>query len=179
MKKFSLLFIVVSLLLFSTTQAQLIKVGLGGGYTSITSDSFFDDGYQYGGKIVVAIPVLPLNASLNLYNNPLSKEVDGSEWESSFFSAGLGGEFTILPGPIKPYAGLELLYSSASARTSGSESWGETTTDFGLGLGVGAYFTLLPLIDLDLSAHYNMNSLFGSYTFNTTHVRLNILFNLF
>jgi len=171
----SVLFIIIT----SNLHAQLLRAGVGGGYTTITSDAFFDNGYQYGGKVVVGIPVLPLNAALNLYNNPLSTEVEGITIESSFFSAGLGGEFVILPGPLKPYVGLELLYVSTQESTWAGGSGGDPQTYFGLGLGAGAYFTLIPLIDLDLSAHYNMNSLIsGDDDFTTAEIRLNILFNI-
>ena len=180
MKK-SILLISAVLFIFITSNlhAQLLRAGVGGGYTTITSDAFFDNGYQYGAKVVLGIPVLPLNATLNLYNNPLSIEFEGITNESSFFSAGLGGEFVILPGPLKPYVGLELLYVSTEARKWNGGSWGDPQTYFGLGFGAGAYFTLIPLIDLDLSAHYNMNSLIsGDGDFNTAEVRLNVLFKI-
>lgn len=181
MKKVTIILTFVSLLLLATTSsAQLIKVGLGGGYTSVTTNNIFEDGYQYGGKIVVAIPLLPLTVAANLYNNPFSTEIGDVSYESSFFSGGLGAEFTILPGPIKPYVGAELLYTASGENKIDGNNIGESENKFGLGLGAGAYFTLLPLIDLDLSAHYNMNSLLSSGdNFNTLHVRLNVLFNLF
>lgn len=180
MKKTIILFSSIIFMVFSiSTKAQLLKVGIGGGYSTITSESNFDDSYQYGGKLVLNLPVLPLKIAANLYNNPFSTDMDGIKYESSFFSAALGAEFVILPGPVKPYGGAELLYTSLGAVEVNGNSIGDSETKFGIGLGAGSYFTLLPLIDLDLSAHYNMNTLLSSGdNFNTFHVRLNILFNI-
>ncbi|MEN8193008.1 MAG: outer membrane beta-barrel protein [Bacteroidota bacterium] len=182
MKKYLVFVSLTLIILFTTTtQAQLIRIGLGGGYSSITSStSIFDNGFHYGGKAVVGIPVLPINISANIYNNSLSKEVAGISHESSFLSVGLGGEFTLLPGPIKPYAAAELLYTSVGETKIADISYGGSESKFGLGLGAGAYFTLLPVIDLDLSAHYNMNTLLSSGDgLNSVHVRLNVLFSIF
>ena len=49
----SVMFIIIT----SNLHAQLLRAGVGGGYTTIISDAFFDNGYQYGGKVVVGIPV--------------------------------------------------------------------------------------------------------------------------
>ncbi len=173
--------LIIFLSLTISSHAQMLKVGLGGGYTSVTtSESIFDDGFQYGGKLVLNVPLLPLTVAANLYNNPFSTEIGDASYESSFFSGGLGAEFTILPGPIKPYVGAEFLYTAIGESKINGLSVGESESKYGLGLGAGAYFTLLPLIDLDLSAHYNMNTLLSSGdNFNTVHVRLNVLFNLF
>lgn len=182
MKK-SILLLSTLILFFITTnaEAQLLKLGIGGGYTTVTgTTSIFDSGFHYGGKAVVGIPLLPLSITANVYNNPLSKEFEGITHESSFLSAGLGAEFTLLPGPIKPYAAAELLYTSFGDSKIGGVTYdSESESKFGLGLGVGAYFTLLPIIDLDLSAHYNMNTLLSSGdALNSVHVRLNILFGI-
>jgi hypothetical protein len=54
---------------------------------------------------------------------------------------------------------------------------GESST--GIGVGAGIYFKLLPIIDLDLSAHYNMNTLLSDGdALNSTHIRLNVLFSI-
>ncbi len=168
-------------LFFITTnaEAQLIKFGIGGGYTALTSSETFDNGYHYGGKIVVGVPVLPFSIAANIYNNPLSQELGGFTYESSFLSVGLGAEFNLLPGPIKPYLAAELLYTSIGETKVADIKVSDSESKTGLGLGAGAYFTLLPIIDLDLSAHYNMNSLLSSGdAMNSLHIRLNVLIGI-
>jgi len=180
MKKSILLFSTLFLIIITTnTEAQLIKFGLGGGYTAVTTSETFDNGYQYGGKIVVGVPVLPFSIVTNIYNNPLSQELAGITYESSFLSAGLGAEFNLLPGPIKPYLAAELLYTSIAETKVAGVKVSDSESKTGLGLGAGAYFTLLPMIDLDLSAHYNMNSLLSSGdALNSVHIRLNVLIGI-
>lgn len=176
-KSILLISAVLFVLITSSSQAQLIKLGIGGGYTALTDSETFDNGYHYGGKVVVGVPVLPFSIAANIYNNPLSQELSGITYESSFLSVGLGAEFNLLPGPIKPYLAAELLYTSIGETKVEDISIGDSDSKTGLGLGAGAYFTLLPIIDLDLSAHYNMNSLFNSGDgMNSVHIRLNVLF---
>ncbi|NOX65241.1 MAG: porin family protein [Chlorobi bacterium] len=181
MKSFMLYVITFSFFLFVfAAQAQTIKVGLGGGYTTITSStSTFDSGFHYGGKVVVGLPMIPLYFTANLYSNPLSKEVAGITHESSFFSTGLGAELTLLPGPLKPYLAAEFLITSIGESKIGDVTYSESLSKSGLGLGAGVYFTLLPIIDLDLSAHYNMNTLLSSGDdLNSLHIRLNVLISI-
>lgn len=178
-KSILLISAVLFIIITSSSQAQLIKLGIGGGYTALTDSETFDNGYHYGGKIVVGVPVLPFSIAANIYDNPLSQELAGVTYESSFLSVGLGAEFNLLPGPIKPYLTAELLYTAIGETKVADMTIGDSDSKTGLGLGAGAYFTLLPIIDLDLSAHYNMNSLFNSGDgINSVHVRLNILFGI-
>lgn len=182
-----LLFIALSI----STMGQSLKVGIGGGYTALTgSNDFtaedmmnFKSGIHYGGKLLVGVPLLPIQFVANIYNNPLSSEITiASEKvtaEMSFLSAGVGAEFTLIPGPIQPYLAGEFLYTSFSETTVNNITIADSESKTGLGLGAGLYFKLLPIFDIDVSVHYNMNTLLSSGEgLNSTHVRLNLLYSI-
>ncbi len=187
-QKFILTMIVISFLAVSLV-GQSIKVGIGGGYTALGGDNDFtaenvlnlSSGMHYGGKVVVGLPILPIQFTANIFQNSLSSEVSSLEIETSFLSVGLGAEMTLLPGPLQPYLAVELLYTSFGDVIFENVNIEQLKLDSktGLGLGAGVYFKLLPIIDLDLSAHYNMNTLLSSGdAFNSTHIRLNILYSI-
>jgi opacity protein-like surface antigen len=185
-------FIFVLFILLSTTiVGQSLKIGIGGGYSALTgSNDFtaedmlnFNSGFHYGGKLLVGIPLLPIQFAANIYNNPLSSDVtvfdQEIETEMSFLSVGIGAEFTLIPGPVQPYLAGELLYTSFSAPKLNDITIGSSESKTGFGVGAGLYFKLIPLVDLDVSAHYNMNTLLSSgEELNTMHVRLNILYSI-
>jgi len=165
---------------------QSIKVGIGGGYTTLSGDNSFTaenilnlkSGMHYGGKVIVGLPVLPIQFTGNIYQNSLSNDAAGIKTETSFLSVGLGAEMNLLPGPLQPYLAAELLFTSFGDVTYNDITVAAEESETGLGLGAGVYFKLLPVVDLDLSAHYNMNTLFGSSdALNSTHIRLNILYS--
>ncbi len=55
----------------------------------------------------------------------------------------------------------------------------EAESKMGVGVGAGFYFKLLPMIDLDFSAHYNMNTILSEgEDLDSSHFRLNILFTI-
>ena len=90
---------------------------------------------------------------------------------------------SFLPGPVNPYIAAEVLFTSFGETTytiAGVEQVPVPGTDeTGLGLGAGLYFKLLPVVDLDLSLRYNMNTLFGDGdAMNSTNIRLNILYSI-
>ena len=195
-QKLILTMITISFLTIAT-MGQSIKVGVGGGYTALTGDNSLtpenlenlNSGFHYGGKLVVGIPLFPIQFTGNIYQNDLSNEYTDAtsnltvKSETSFRSIGLGAEMTLLPGPVQPYLAAEVLFTSFGETTVTVEGFDPITGDgadseTGLGLGAGVYFKLLPVVDLDLSAHYNMNTLLGSSdALNSTHIRLNILYS--
>jgi len=189
--KRNILFIV--LLISSLSFAQSIKFGIGGGYTALTGDNGFtaenglnlNTGIHYGGKLLISFPILPIQFAANIYNNPLSNEYTDPflkqtiNVETSFLSVGIGAEFTLIPGPIQPYLAGELLYTSIGETKINDFTVSESESKTGVGLGAGLYFKLLPVINLDLSAHYNMNTLLSDGdALNSTHIRLNVLFSI-
>jgi opacity protein-like surface antigen len=186
------LFIILFITLFAlSTVGQSIKIGIGGGYTALTGDNNLtvenvvnlNSGMHYGGKLIVGIPLLPIKFAANIFQNSLSNDasVAGEDLssETNFLSLGIGAEFTLIPGPIQPYLAGELLFTSFGDVTIDDIKKVETESKTGLGLGAGLYFKLLPVIDLDLSAHYNMNTLLSSGdALNSTHIRLNVLYSI-
>jgi len=203
MKKKFLLTVLFTALLAGSSFGQLFSFGVGGGLTALTGDNSYtaenamnlNSGIHYGGKLLVSVPLLPIQFTANIYNNPLSNEYTDEtlnatiKSETSFLSAGIGAEMTLFPGPIKPYLAGELLYTSfgETTQTTTYEATNQEYTNvvpaiengLGVGLGAGLYFKLLPIIDLDLSAHYNMNTLLSDgETMNSTHIRLNVLISI-
>jgi hypothetical protein len=191
-QRITLALIIISFFTISSF-GQSIKLGVGGGFTALTGDNSYtaenilnlNTGYHYGGKLIVGLPVLPIQFTANIFQNSLSSEVADPitnttvTSETSFTSIGIGAEFTILPGPVQPYlAGEFLITSMGDAKINDiTLSNGESST--GIGVGAGIYFKLLPIIDLDLSAHYNMNTLLSDGdALNSTHIRLNVLFSI-
>jgi opacity protein-like surface antigen len=191
-QKLKLILIVFSFFAISTF-SQSLKIGIGGGYTALSGDNNFtaenvlnlNSGYHYGGKIIASIPLIPIQFAVNIYQNSLSSEVTEPiagttvTSETSFSSFGLGAEFTLLPGPVQPYLAADLLFTSLgdSKLNDITISSGESKT--GLGFGAGVYFKLIPIIDLDLSVRYNMNTLLSDGdALNSTHIRLNVLYSI-
>jgi len=181
---------------------QSIKIGVGGGYTALGGDNNFtaedvlnlNSGMHYGGKLIVGVPLLPIQFTANIFQNSFSGEAlyapndvlpnNNSiasivESKTSFLSIGLGAEMTLLPGPIQPYLAGELLFTSFGDATLDDFTVDAEESKMGIGFGAGVYFKLLPIIDLDLSAHYNMNTLLSAGdAMNSTHIRLNVLFTI-
>ncbi len=179
---FALSFLAVSLV------GQTIKIGVGGGYTALSGDNSFtaedilnlSSGAHYGAKLVVGVPLLPKFVG-NIYQNTLSSDVTSDQekytTETSFLSIGLGAEMNLLPGPLQPYLAAELLFTTFGDPKINDVVYEKSESKTGIGLGAGVYFKLLPIIDLDLSAHYNMNTLLSDGdALNSTHIRLNVMF---
>ncbi len=189
-QKLILTLMVISILTISLF-GQSIKIGVGGGYTALGGDNNFtaedilnlNSGMHYGGKLIVGIPILPIQFTANLFQNSLSSDVTildkKNTTETSFLSIGLGAEFTLIPGPIQPYLATEVLFTSFGDATINDIKISESSNKTGIGFGAGVYFKLLPVIDLDLSAHYNMNTLLSDGdAMNSTNIRLNVLFSI-
>lgn len=185
----SFLTIIILFIFVSKSNAQLFKIGVGGGYTTINSPdeltnsisdggAGFGGGAIYGGKVIASLPLIPINITGKVYYSPYSGEESGIEITSSLLSVSLGGEFTLIPGPVKPYLGADLLYSSFGDVEVNGQKVEDGEGKTGLGVDVGVYFTLLPMIDLDLSYSYYFNSLLSSGDdVNTSNIVLNILFS--
>lgn len=183
---------------------QGLSIGPSVGYIDVTSTDFFTSGIQdgefdlttglrYGLKARTTLPLLPLTFTGHIYYASIT--IDGSysgttfETESSLLNAAIGAEWNLLPGPIKPYAALDLLYSktgdvSFSTIINGEafEVSNDESSRTGLGIGVGATITLIPVIDLDASVKYNFNNLFGKEdgeeNLNTYSFMVSVLFEI-
>jgi hypothetical protein len=180
MKRSLLIFAVISLFfVYEQAVAQSLQVGVGGGLTVLTNEeattSFADGGfglgtgYNYGAKLKVGIPLLPFNVTAGAFWHPLKSEEEVVDLKYSFDQTlsnySLGVEMVLFPGPLKPYLSAELLQTTFGEATYKIDEVGDEKYDSftrqGFALGVGATFTLLPIIDVDLAAKYQMNKMFG------------------
>lgn len=183
---------------------QGLSIGPSVGYIDVNSSDYFTSGFEngefdlstglrYGLKARASLPLLPFTFTGHIYYASIT--VDGSyegttfESESSLLNAAIGAEWNLLPGPIRPYAALDILYSktgdvSFSTLINGQvfEESNDGSSRTGLGIGVGATITLIPVIDLDASVKYNFNNLFGKEdgeeNLNTYSFMVSVLFDI-
>jgi hypothetical protein len=119
---------ILALFCCSSGLSQSLKVGLGGGAAFIQSpEGFTRDisqvgmgfgmSYAIGGEAKSALLAVPLTlvghvsylsmSGSGTFNNPVFvPAMQGSiETKTHVLSIGLGGEWTLMPGPIAPYVG--------------------------------------------------------------------------
>ncbi len=202
----------VLLVLFSTTliSAQSFKIGVGGGLTTLTAPESitkdisegglgFGVGYHIGAKARFSLPVIPLAFFCEINYAPLKGEEDLDykniygqnttthfETESSLLSIGVGAQYSIIPGPISPYASAEVIYNSMAdmkikySGKSGSTNINEEITvsekfnRTGLGIGAGVFISVLPAIDIDFSVKYKIVNVAGKEDDEDTMSLVNI-----
>ena len=163
-----------------TLKAQIIRMGIGGGLTTITSPSYYTDNISNGGfgfkdnyhLCVIAklnLPLLPITPAIFIdyhYLNSSGQSDSGSvSYTQKIFSIGAEGEWYFLPLPlVKPYLLVNIamnnfgeLQKSVSNQLYGQSSY----TRYGAGIGVGAVLSVIPSMDLDISAKYHFMNLIG------------------
>ncbi len=205
MKRNILLLLTIGLLFgFTTSFTQSIKVGPSVGYTLIQSPDIFTKEINNGGlgfsnplhfglKAKFALPLIPLKINGHFHYTPMSGEyVVGPasvETSSSIMTISVGGEWSLIPGPLSPYLGVDLQMNNFGetkviTKTPGStnEIKADGESRMGLGLGAGIEFTLLPSFDLDVAVKYNLLNLVGKEdgeeSVNTITLTVNVLFSL-
>ncbi len=200
MKKVLVTTLLLGFVFFTDSFAQL-SYGGGVGYTFLLNDDIttpISEGglglgaeLHYGAKLRFGIPLSPFSITASAYW--CNMESDGTyddvsiDYSQTMLTISGGAEMSLLPGPIKPFIAADFLYTKwndgeinySYGSISGSETVeGDTRT--GLGVGVGAKFTLLPLIDIELVAKYNMHNLFskedGEDDYNSYTITANIMF---
>ena len=129
----------------------------------------------------------PLVAKKSLSSNP------SVEYSQSILSFGVGAQFGILPIPlgIDPYLSLDLFLNKYgdSKRTFSDELFVPISSNqisggsrFGLQVGVGAEITIIPTVNLDVSAGYNLFNIIGKKdaeeTLSAATLDLFFIFNL-
>lgn len=180
MKKISFILFSVFLILFfnSIVPAQSLKVGVGGGLTSVQGpDSYtndisqngfgFSSEYNFGAIAKIDIPLIPFTPrGIFLYHN-LSSNDDITEFSQSISSLGLGLQYSFVPIPagFDPYLFLDLTLNNFGDLTetiNGNETKiGGGFSRFGLQLGIGTEVTIVPFINLDVFAGYGWFNLTG------------------
>lgn len=195
MKKFTPLFIVVSLVFIysATINAQLFNIGVGGGLTQVmgpeqSTNDVSDNGlgfsteYNFGVMAKLGLPLIPLTPRAFILYHQLSGEgqppalsVNSVEYSQSILTVGLGVQYQFIPVPagFDPYLALDLLYNNfgefittTSTNTGVSESQIPGFSRFGAGVGLGAAITIIPLIDLDVMLSYQWLNLTGKEEVN-------------
>ena len=198
MKKITALLFITSMLLTSNVFAQF-SFGGGIGATFALNDDFtkpISEGglgvgttFHYGAKIRFGIPLTPVSLTASGYWAKF--ESDGQinifdiHYEQDFIVFAGGAEVTFLPGPIKPFIAADFLYTKwgdEKLEIDGEEMENASNdiSRTGLAIGAGAKLTVLPLVDLELIAKYNMHNLFskedGEDDFNTYTITFNVMF---
>lgn len=210
-KKFTVLALALMFIFAGSIQAQRLSIGIGGGisniqgpdnYTKSISDGGlgFGSEYRLGGKAKLGLPLVPFTFTGQVFYTIMNSEGDvpttptssttvtSMETNLSLLSIGVGTEYTMVPGPLSPYLALdvsvnnfgELEYDYSGQNLTDNTEDGFTRT--GLAIGAGVEFTLLPTIDVDVSAKYAFNNLIGKESgekdINSINITANILFSL-
>ena len=167
-KYFSIL-IIIFMMLTTSSFTQGIKFGIGGGLSTIsnsTSGLNYNAGYNIAAKAKLDIPLFPLAPVVfiqyymlggsYLYTNLTVNTTQ------KIFSAGIGAEYSLIPGPISPYLAIDLGFNNIGEVTyqppiANQPSFSRTGLDIGAGVDISIPF----LITFDVSAKYNMLNLFG------------------
>jgi hypothetical protein len=137
--------------------------------------------WNMGVVVKLGLPLVPLtprafvlyhslNASDNIENIVFAKGTsinsDNFEFSQSILSVGLGVQYGFIPIPVgvDPYLAIDLMYNNFGEfkRTRiGIEETFDGFSRFGLGLGVGAEVSIIPMINIDLLVSYQMMNLVG------------------
>jgi len=190
MRKISIILVSLVILSVSNTYSQVgisVKIGPMLGLTSPTSDysgetADFYAGTKYGlksgfhfgavGKVVFG----PLNGRASLSYGSLSNSGQSDpggtvDVKNNLFMITLGTEFgfAIPFSPVKPYAGLDLLFTTISGsvdfKSTANVPTGErdiqSDSRTGLGFSIGSEVAFGKTFTLDLSLRYNLINLFG------------------
>lgn len=169
MKKLFVLFLfaAISLLNLQETNAQGIKIGIGGGLSSIQSPTYYTDAagfsseYHIGAKGKLSIPLFPITPiGFIEYHFLRGQTPAGADTKQNILSLGVGAEMGLLPGPLSPYVGLDLEFNNFGDLETTDLPTQSSVSRMGLGIGAGVMLTLLP-IDFDVSLKYQMLNLFG------------------
>ncbi len=167
------LFVAISFFTFQTIQAQSIDLGIGGGLTLVQSptaykDAGFSTEYHIGIKGKLNFPLVPITPigfiDYHFLSGTETFNMLSVDTKQNILSIGVGGEFSLVPGPISPYIGLDFEYNnfgdfkiSGAADTTLNSSISRT----GIGVGAGVMIKLIPLFNVDVSLKYQMLNLFG------------------
>jgi len=203
MKKITVLFLVSSFIFILINQASFsqIKLQIGPqiGYTSsqvdysgATTDFYAGTKYGFGSSInygaLARVGLGPLGAKLSVTYSSFSNSGTADPTEpnstvqikSSVLTFGVGTEFGFgIPfSPIRPYAGIDLLFSTftgsfqfqntSTANLNSNSNSLQSSSRTGLGFCIGGEYKASKSMSVDLSLHYNLLNLFGkSYTGTT------------
>lgn len=191
----------------SALSAQGISIAPTAGLTIVTGPEEFTNDISEGGlgfssaphfgvKGRFSLPLIPLAITGQVLYTSFSGDGEGMitgdvtvpiETESSLLIFGVGAEYNFVPGPISPYLGFDLFYANlgdTKVTSTASNFSYEQTVDgesrTGIGIGGGLQIGIIPLIDVDVAAKYNINNLIGKEdgeeTFSTINLSASVSF---
>ena len=179
---------------------QLISIGVGGGLTQVTgSEEYTNDvsngglgysaEYNFGAIGKVDLPLVPITPRAFVLYHKLNGEgtVNSIQIENSqsILSLGVGASYNFIPVPtgVDPYIALDVMFNSFgdfTVKRDGVETKASGNSRTGIGVGVGAEVTLLPKVNVDVSASYRMFNLIGKESGEKTLSAVNLdLFFMF
>ncbi len=181
--------ILILLLIPSVGQAQLFKLGVGGGLTQVVAPDAvtrdvsegglgFSTNWNLGLVVKVDLPLVPITPRAYLLYHSLSGSGDvvetlskssnisavNRENSQSIFEVGVGAQYNFLPIPagIDPYLALDIAMSSfGKLKINDNEIPESNNTRFGGGVGLGAEVSIVPMVNIDLYLSYKLLNLIG------------------
>jgi hypothetical protein len=186
----AIILVMVLFLIPSFSQAQLFKLGVGGGLTQVTGpDEYtkdvsedglgFSTNFNFGLVAKVDIPMVPITPRGYLLYHSLSGSGDTEilaksmninavkvENSQSIFEIGVGAQYNFIPLPagIDPYIALDISMNSfgdITQKAGGEERTFSGESRFGGGIGLGAEVSIVPMLNIDLLASYKLFNLVG------------------
>ena len=166
----------IFILFTSASFAQGIKFGIGGGISAISNGNSgltYNSGYHVAAKAKLDIPLFPLRPVVSIqyyilngsygFTTPVGN-ISGSTTQK-IFSAGIGAEYSLLPGPISPYLAIDFGFNNIGEvkyeHVVPPQYSHPAISRTGLDIGGGVEISIPFLISFDISAKYNMLNLFG------------------
>ncbi len=196
----SLFALVLILILSSSSEAQLVKLGVGGGLTYLSNpDSLtksisdgglgFTSNYHFTVMAKFDIPLIPFTPGVFIDYHYLKGSgsytgIGNINTEQHIFSLGIEGQYTLLPLPlVKPYAEVDIAYNHFGDLQISDPAAIYTQPGYnryGAAIGVGAVITAIPSMNLDVSIKYSFMNLVGKdsgeNSINATTLNLILLF---
>ena len=177
MKKMSILFLFFLLPFFlaQNVNAQSIDLGFGGGLTFVESPNSYTDATGFSQEFHVGIkgklnfPLVPITpvGFIDYHFLRGTQTVAAMDYDTkqNILTFGLGGELTLVPGPLSPYASLDFEFNRIGdlrvSGPTGDVTVSDNVSRTGLGIGAGVMVKLIPLFNVDVSLKYQMLNLFG------------------
>lgn len=171
-------------------QAQLVKIGAGGGITQVlgpksltdditTAEDWGGAGFstEWNAGLIgkVDLPLIPITPRGFIFYHSFSSSKEFPEIETNpkieksrpILEIGLGAQYNFISTPvgIDPYIALDLALNNFGDFTTivnGEESKSDGYTRFGGGIGVGTEVSIIPFINLDFYLSYKMFNLIGN-----------------
>src|ERR1035437_2362551 len=149
MKKIcSTLFLLVPFFLSGITVAQGLKFGIGGGLSAFSngnSNYSYSAGAHVGVKLKLDIPMVPITpigfVNYHFLSGKYSYSGLSATYTQKILSYGVGAEYTLLPGLVRPYLavdfGINNIGEGSLSTPIGTYKTEPSKTRSGIDIGVG------------------------------------------